>query len=307
MMKKTTALVLAVLTAALMILSRMNQQGSRGIFYRITGGKNDLYLLGSIHVGSKEMYPFSQQILTALQNADTLIFECDTQSEQAALTMQTMMRLPEGKTLAGEISSQTAELVESAAKELGYSPTMFQNLKPWAVTSMLTTHTAAKQMNHSAKNAAHMGVEEAVRKEAGNKTTLYLETVEEQLGLMDAFSSELQDYLLHSACKALLDDVQDEQLKLWPKWWHDGNEEAFAQNYLIDLSKEPDPNLAREYHTALMTTRNRTMAQNLARIMEEETNGECFAVIGLMHLALPGDSVIEELKQLGYYAERIAQ
>jgi len=32
------------------------KKGSAGILYRVTGGKSDLYLLGSIHVGSEDMY-----------------------------------------------------------------------------------------------------------------------------------------------------------------------------------------------------------------------------------------------------------
>ena len=54
------------------------REGSAGLLYRVTGGKSELYLLGSIHVGSEEMYPMGQHILDALEAADVLAFECDT-------------------------------------------------------------------------------------------------------------------------------------------------------------------------------------------------------------------------------------
>lgn len=308
MKKKTLVLVLAIISAmAVLMFIRMSVPESQGILYRVTGGKNELYILGSIHVGTRDMYPFSTQILSALREADTLIFECDTESEQSAQAMQSMILLPNGEILSDKISLQTSEMVDKAACKLGYASSALQSLKPWALTSMFTTQSAAIQMKTSGKKAAAMGVEEMIRREAGSKTTIYLETVEEQLGLMDGFSPELQDYLLQSACKAILEEATDDELALWPQWWRDGNAEAFAHHYFSDLQKESNPELASEYHSALMTTRNRQMAQKLAQLMEDETHGECFAVVGLMHLVLSGDSILHELEQLGYQAEKIIQ
>ena len=53
------------------------KEGSAGILYRVTGGKSELYLLGSIHVGSEDMYPMGQSILDALADlgADFLMQE----------------------------------------------------------------------------------------------------------------------------------------------------------------------------------------------------------------------------------------
>lgn len=61
--------------------------------------KSDLYLLGSIHVGSEDMYPMGQHILDAMEAADVLAFECDTASAQAQAAYQELMRCPEGDTL----------------------------------------------------------------------------------------------------------------------------------------------------------------------------------------------------------------
>ena len=60
-----------------------------------------------------------------------------------------------------------------------------------------------------------------------------------------------------------------------------------------------------EYHQALVTGRNRHMAQELVRMLEEDGSHSFFVTIGLMHLVLPQDSVLFELEQMGYTVERM--
>ena len=90
------------------------REGSAGLLYRVTGGKSELYLLGSIHVGSEEMYPMGQHILDALEAADVLAFECDTQSAQAQAAYRELMCCPEGESLESLVSADTYALVVRA-------------------------------------------------------------------------------------------------------------------------------------------------------------------------------------------------
>ena len=70
--RKMTALALALLLVLGAGGCTPQKKGSAGILYRVTGGKSDLYLLGSIHVGSEDMYPLGQHILDAMEAADVL-------------------------------------------------------------------------------------------------------------------------------------------------------------------------------------------------------------------------------------------
>ena len=100
-----TALALALLLVLGAGGCTPQKKGSAGILYRVTGGKSDLYLLGSIHVGSEDMYPMGQYILDAMEAADVLAFECDTASAQAQAAYQELMRCPEGDTLETLVSA----------------------------------------------------------------------------------------------------------------------------------------------------------------------------------------------------------
>lgn len=305
-MVQLVSVISVLLSAAVLAVALFPREESTGILYRVSGGKQDMYLLGSIHVGSKEMYPFGAAVQKALKEAEALVFECDTQSSSASEQTAQLMCYEEGDSLAKHVSEACMEDVRKVAQKLDYDARSFEQLKPWAVTSLLSMDTLSAEMGtRDVHEAAALGVETAVRRYAGNRPVVYLETVQEQLLLLDSFSLELQEHLLSSACSAILEPEKavDEELEKWPVWWKNGDAQAFADSYLAGLEKEEEPELAKEYHDALITARNRSMAQKLQKLLEGENS--CFVTVGLMHLVLPKDSIIAELEAMGYQVEKI--
>lgn len=281
----------AVVLLAVVLLTGLSGD-SQGVFYRVLGGRNEMVILGSIHAGSREMYPMSQAIRQALRNADVLVFECDTQSTEAIAASQRLMYYPQGETLADHISPECFDRVQAALPGA-------ERMKPWAAVSLL----ALQNMADEAGASADLGVEAQVRRLGGSKPRKYLETAEEQLLIMDGFSPELQEYLLWDA----IDPAADEDLQHWPGWWARGDAEAFARSYREDLAQEARPDLAQEYHASLITARNHRMAQRLAQMLEDGQSKSYFVTVGLMHLVLGEDSVLRVLEKLGYTIEKITQ
>ena len=300
-------LVLAgLLAASVMIMMATGREPKGepcvGICYRISGGKNEMVVLGSIHVGNESMERYGEHIESALEAADVLVFECNNESAEAKAASDRLTR--SASALKDEVSPETYELVEQVARKLNLSMSRFDRMRPWAVTSALSTRIAAGEMGvRDATAALQMGVEEHVRKAAGGKTLDYLETAEAQLTALDQFSPALQEWLLRDACdQALCPRVTS--LKDWPDWWRLGDAEAFARAYREE-NLRADPALMSEYHDALVTRRNKIMAQELARLLESDEPHRYFVTVGLLHLVLPEDSVLWELEQMGYTAERL--
>lgn len=286
-------------------------EGGRGILYRVTGGKNDMYLLGSIHIGSEAMYPMSGAITDALDNADVLVMECDTESGAVVGRMMSMMSYPVGETLKDNISPELWELLSEAAKLTDYPAEMLNAFRPWAVTSMLAVESTAAEMGvDDVTEAMSWGVESRLAQMAADKPREYLETAEAQLAVMDGFSPELQEYMLYSTCMSILhpgEYVQagDEGLKSWPEWWSRGEADMFADSYLVGFEQDPYPELMAEYHSELITKRNAVMANGLRDMLEGAEQKSYFAVVGLLHLVLPDDSVVSLLTDMGYTVERV--
>lgn len=292
------ALMLALCVGGMSAASLMRQE-SLGILYRVTGGKNEWYILGSIHVGGPGMYPLGRSVRQAMEQADVLLFECDTQSEEAQAETAALMAYPEGEDLFDCIGADCQEQVRRAAEKAGYSLDALRSLKPWAVTSMLSLKATAQSMGGN-----QPGVETMVRRTAGQKQIAYLETNAEQLNTLEQFSPELQEYLLQSACREVLgDSPSDAQVKNWPRWWANGDAQAFAASYEQEQQEGAESELAAEYHKALITRRNRRMAERLEPWLRSDQSG--LVTVGLMHLVLPGDSLLSELEAIGYTVQKV--
>lgn len=300
--------LLCVTACVILVCCFAQAEEAPGIFYRVEGGKNHLYLLGSIHVGSEDMYPLGTHILEALHQADTLVFECDTERPGALQDMLSLMYYPSGDGLDRHISPECLELLKKTAQKTGYSYEVLHTFKPWAVVSLFSVETTAAELGTAdAEQALQLGVEAQIKHIAGEKTVRYLETAKQQLEIMDGFSTPLQEYMLSTACKTLLDPASaagmDRTLPFWPEWWKYGETEQFAEAYQKGMAEDPKQQLMQEYHDALVSRRNKMMADEIAKLLEEE--GSSFVTVGLMHLVLPGDSILSELEHKGYRIYRV--
>lgn len=310
MKNRFLALVLALSMSLCLMLAPAMAEGSKGIFYRVNGGKNEMVILGSIHIGSEAMYPMGDHITNALSAADTLVFECDTESAEAMAATMSAMFYPQGETLQDHISAECYAAVEALAERTSYPVAYLNSLKPWAVMSMFSMISTAAVMGVEDINASMaLGVESTIVSLAGVKEQTWLETTREQLAVMDHFSPALQEYLLQSTCDMILDPStisgSDADIKYWPEWWSKGDADAFATSYLEGEASDPKPELTAEYHDSLVTKRNGRMAQTLSELLEREEDHRYFVTIGLLHLVLPNDSVLSELEAMGYTVERI--
>lgn len=308
MKKRFLTLILAL--ALCVPMTGCKAEGSAGIFYRVTGGKNEMTLLGSIHIGSEAMYPLSSQITDALAAADVLVFECDSESEDTLVAALTMMTYPIGETLKDHISEDCYALLEQASEKINSPASAFQAIKPWAVASTFSLQASAAQMGvEDIQASLGLGVENQIRALADGKPEAYLEDAQEQYDILDGFSPELQEYMLEQSLLEYLDPANatgaDAYMSEWPGWWHDGNADAFAATYLEGMETDAKPELTEEYHQKLVTERNQRMALGLQALLEGEEERSYFVTVGLLHLVLPGDSVIAELEKLGYTVEQV--
>ena len=306
------ALTAALVTGAVGWTLTHPREGSLGIMYRVTGGKAEMTLLGSIHVGNREMYPFGEAITDAMAQADTFVYECDTTDAATVAALQARMRLPEGQTLRDTLDDALYQELLEVCGQLHLSPETIDTLKPWAVINTLATYATAAQLGTANINQAlSLGVEkqvQAVQQRAG-KPAVYLETAEEQTDILEGFSDALKRYLLQGECDAILRPQtvknMDATIAQWPEWWRAGDAQAFAANYLDTYLESGHEAECMEYHTQLILNRNARMADRLDELLQSQ--GNYFVTVGLLHLTLPDDSIVALLRDKGYTVEAVGQ
>lgn len=314
--KRLTALVMALavllMGAAAPAPAVAEGEGSLGILYRVTGGKGDMILLGSIHIGNGDMYPFGAEIQAAMAAADTFVFECDTSSQEALKQVQARMKLPQGQTLQGALGDDLYQTLGETCAQIGLDSRLLDGIRPWAVVNTLAVYATAAELGQAdISQALSLGVETQVRAFVGEngKGIAYLETMDEQLSVLDGFSDALVRYLLTDECDAILNPDSarglDASIASWPAWWSAGQADEFARQYLSTYIEPGYEDVCAEYHAKLMTERNARMAEQLAAMLEG--GGSYFVTVGLMHLVLPDDSIVAILRQKGYTVESIVR
>ena len=299
-MKRIIALICVFLLLPCAVLG---EGGSDGLLYHVTGGSGEAWILGSIHIGSPDMYPFGHHILSALESADTLVVESDSDSDEAAGLALSLMAAD--TPLRDRISGDTYALLERVCDRTGYSLSYFSTLKTWGIVTLLSTQVNAVEMGMEDISAAvSYGVETQIRQLADGKPRLFLEDLREAMLVMDDFSPELQEYLLRDACQALL-NPQTTDTALYPVWWRDGDAQAFADSFTLDTQDETAAPLMEEYADKMLTRRNQAMAKKIQTLLDDDWGHRYFITIGLMHLVLEDDSVLTQLASMGYQVDRL--
>lgn len=287
-------------------------EGSKGVLYHVTGGQGDMYLLGSIHVGSKAMYPFGTEIQQAMSQSDTFVYECDTASDEAVSAIQSRMALPEGVTLQAQIGDELYTELGQVCSQLNIPIQQLDGLKAWGVINTLAVYsTAAELGTANVSQALSLGVEKQVQAYAArhSKQAAYLETAVEQTDVLEGFSDSLKYYLLKTECDTILNPQSasgmDATIASWPEWWRLGDAQAFSEQYMSSYLAPGYETECTEYHTKLVTERNTRMASRLDTMLQ--SGGSYFVTVGLLHLVLPEDSIVAHLRELGYTVELVSE
>jgi len=283
---KRAAWMIALLTSLPLSLPRAAATGTaQPLFWTVQVGKGTAYLLGSIHVGTPDMYPLPAAIEKAFDDARALAVEADVASE-AAGSMEFLQKAayPPGETLKDHLSPQTWERVAAKLNESGLPVEMLTPLKPWAAAMMLINGEIAK-LGVSAQNGVDRYFLDKAR---GKKPIVELEGVAQQIALFDSFSEKEQELFLLSTLEE--SDALSKSLDTLVTAWRRGDAKAL-EDTLSPLRNNPQ---FAGLYKRLLDDRNVAMAQKIAARLEAGEN--LFVVVGAGHLVGPG-SVVDILKR----------
>ena len=122
-MNSTSRRLLAALALALTASSIPLDSAAKNFLWKATKGPSTLYLVGSVHVLTKDYYPLNPALDAAFKDSSLLVEEIDLGEMMAAESQMQMLAagmLPAGQTLAlvGE-TGETAETAETDAAPAG--------------------------------------------------------------------------------------------------------------------------------------------------------------------------------------------
>jgi uncharacterized protein YbaP (TraB family) len=285
---------LAVLIVALLQSAPLDAQPSRSFLWKVSKGTAAVYLVGSIHLLTKDYYPLSPALDAAFKDSDLLVEEADfAEMETTASQFSLLTRglLPAGQTLDTVVSPSTYALVTKRVSDLGMPLEPLRRFKPWMLAMTLVEMEWQK-----AGFDASLGLDRHFydRAKADGKRVQGLETVDYQVSLFDGMTMAEQDRLLAES----LEDIEQERTNVFALTdaWKAGDAAAVERIVLDDLKDDP------VMYQRLLVARNRNWLPRIDALFTR--NGRTFVVVGAAHLVGP-DGLLAMFRAKGYKVDQL--
>src|SRR6185436_9474841 len=128
------ASALLALLVLLALVAPLRAAPARNFLWKATGQQNVVYLVGSVHMLTKDYYPLSPALDTAFNDSNLLVEEADLGemlSPESQLKLLTRGMLPENQSLQRVLSPKTYALISRRLVDLGMPMGPLQRFKPW--------------------------------------------------------------------------------------------------------------------------------------------------------------------------------
>jgi uncharacterized protein len=287
-----SALVRSVAVAIALVIAASAAE-AKTFAWRATGKGGVIYLVGSVHLLSKDFYPLNPALEAAYKDADLLVEEVDlAEMLDPASQMGFLTRgmLSSDTPLDKVVSAATYALVTRRAADLGLPIEPLRILKPWMVALMLTQMEWQK-----AGFDAELGLDKHFYDQAktDGKAVQGFETADYQISRLDGMTIEQQEHLLAESLKDL--DSEKANMTKLVEGWRAGDAQGVERIVLAELKQDP------LLYQRLLVERNRNWLPKIEALFAR--HGHALVVVGAAHLIGP-DGVIAMLRAKGYTVEQ---
>jgi uncharacterized protein YbaP (TraB family) len=287
-------LAAALLAVSFAISLAPTSAAGNNFLWKASKGRGTIYLVGSVHLLTKDYYPLNPALDSAYKDSDLLVEEIDLGEMMATenqMNMLTKGMLPAGQTLDKVVSPATFALVNTRLEGLGLPVEPLTRLKPWLLSLTLLGLEWQK-----AGFEAELGLDQHFyeRAKSDAKTVQALETIAFQLSRFDEMTLDEQDRLLAETLKEL--DTQQSEVTKLADAWKAGDAPLVERLVLQDLKSEP------KLYQRMLVDRNRDWLPKLEALFARR--GRALVVVGAAHL-VGSDGLLAMLRARGYTIEQL--
>lgn len=256
--------------------------------WELTGTRNHVLLLGSIHTLRPSDYPLDPAIAAALDEADIVYMELDMDDMDPAATSVTVAGLardPRGRQLPELLGAAAWSSAVKQGQKIGLDLAPLAAFEPW-YAAVVVTQLRLNQLGFDPSR----GVESHIVASASRsgKEIRGLETLEGQLKALDELSPAAQRTFLQLTLEeaATIGDEVDDMIAAWKA----GDVPALDREMLDSVREQP------ELYRSLIVKRNEAFSRAIAALAND--SHDYLIVIGTLHL-VGTDSVLNMLARDG--------
>jgi Uncharacterized protein conserved in bacteria len=266
---------------------------SKSALWRIRGEHNVVYLLGSVHILPKNVYPLHPALERAFADSQRVAFEVDIGRATGGQVRQAFGEIgtyPRGDDLSHHVSPLTLQIVKLACAQLGVSYEKAKRFKPSLLAELLTL-----RYTELAGFREDLGVDIYFyhRAKALNKPIFGLETVSDQANVLLQDEKKGEQHLLFT-----IGSLPEYKIALneMVEAWRNGQVDVLDRFLNQDESNDP------EMFYRMFAKRNARWLPQIERLTRENFN--CLVIVGAGHL-VGNHGLIETLRQRGYRIEQL--
>ena len=269
-------------------------QDRKHFLWRVQSSTTTVYLLGSIHLLKKDVYPLDGVIENAFEKSAVLAVEANINDINRINVQQLVASAfyPEGETLKSHVSKSTYDLVRNEAEQLGMLPELVDRQKPWFLALMMES----LELMRSGYDP-QFGIDGYFLSRTREKKIVELESVDYQINLLSSFSDEEQELFLQYTLKDLR--ALERQTNDLVAAWKSGD--VRSMELIVTESLRGDGRFSLFYEK-LLYGRNRNMASRVEGFLR--AGGSYFVVVGAAHL-IGERGIVQILKGKGYSVEQL--
>ena len=265
----------------------------KAMFWRVSSGEKVAWLLGSIHLGSKGMYPLPKEMEDAFERSTALLVEIDINhvdlGKMQMLVFQTGL-YGGGETLWDHVSAETRQRLEAFCEKYGLPAMAISKMKPWAAAMMISTIPLMKSGMEMSLGIDKHFLDKA---EKAAKRVVEIESADEQMKLVSGITAEMLEKSVAASAKQ---DPEEYGKRLQQTWisGDTGQMEKIMREQTSD---------AVEFAKAMVEDRNQHMADVAEKFLKGKE--QAFVVVGAGHMVGPG-GMVRLLEKRGYKVEQVA-
>ncbi|KOS61672.1 conjugal transfer protein TraB [Lysinibacillus sp. FJAT-14222] len=289
----------AVLLAVRFIKSTyaLAEQGAKGVAWVVEDEDTRVYLLGSIHLGTPDLYPFDKKLVSAFDEADALLVEANILDTKGLEYYTEKAMYTDGLTLKDAVAPETYAKLEQVAAlyELPMEELTLQ--KPWMLSSTLSLLAMDDSFGMTPQDMAMHGIDMyfLLNAHLQQKPVIELEGTKAQVDMFDALSPEAQEQSLVAVLDNIINPSEENQSEILQEWftsWKQGDVETFAKSFQAMEGESS------EYNDMLFGLRDEQMAKKIMNVLEEK-KGTYFVVVGSGHFLID-KNIRYHLEKNGY-------
>lgn len=258
--------------------------------WRVTSAHRTLYVTGAMSISLKAR-PVPKRTAQAFAQSEKLVMEGPigpkANAERKAL-LEKYAPLPEGKTLADELTDAQLQNVKTVLTVIGIDYNDVKHDQPWAVL----LHFAQAAANKSGRKPHPRYQDFKKRAQQRHIPVDYLDTLKQEIEMMANWPSKTQVAMLMQTVHMVLHPAAAKGVLDARKAWVAGDMQSAAKNFAVHFKDYPG------LYQAMVTSRHDRWTNELSAMLAKPGK-PVFLVVGAPHLFGP-HNLLDHLRQDGY-------